>query len=464
MTLVTCAIAAACSPSFADSVFAKVKLPQQTIASTSNPKQIDLKALFQVHPAPGPILTIEFSAPEVDGYRDVLVDTMGLQPEYRMTYRTSQTSPYSNLYEVFSDDLIWADHTLEFQLWPDSAPTNVANFLSYVAAGHYNRTIIHRMRGSKPGESREPALEFLQAGAVRKPESQTVSNQLPWIPQFSSVPLETAASHSEGSLAMARPEAHPDSATNQFFINTTDNSHSFDGKYSVIGELISGNIQVLRELTQANTFNLSDNPETNFWSAFPLFTPFWDDPLSYLSFDSFKISEPTAFAENYTWKFVEAEDDFQLQTEEPFAISISDEGILSIRSKGRGNALLEVSATDSLGRSHSVVFPLLGIRADWLENFPQSDSIGAVYEAGAFLDLDDLGRSLVYRVQQEKFMIYTDPVGWLWTDPSTYPWLYSITHQTWLYLYPTLSSNQQRWVFSPEGIQGNVWLSLESLQ
>jgi hypothetical protein len=101
------------------------------------------------------------------------------------------------------------------------------------------------------------------------------------------------------------------------------------------------------------------------------------------------------------------------------------------------------------------VFPGGHYEVDWL---------GYVVEEGyPYLHLEKLGRSIVYRINANSFMIYTDPVGWLWTNPNAYPWIYSVKYQTWFYLIDTGGQTQQRWVFCPEGVEGYLWFPLEWL-
>lgn len=469
-----------CLPGFAEPVLVEVQLPQQTIISITNPKIIDLKDFFQIHPSPGPVLSIAFSAPEVDGFRDLQVGSS--QPAPMFTYKTINAIPYLRIEDAFSENFIWNEYRVDFQLLPQIAPINVANFLSYVSSGRYNHTIIHRALSQPPG-SRESRAELLQGGALRFPDPSQAFPQ--WVPLFPRVPLEAEGSHIAGSLAMARTTNNPDSATSQFFINTTDNSSRYDGDYSVIGHLISDHLPVLQDLSRANLIDLRDRyGPSDFWRFFPLFTQYADDPLSYITFNTFEISEPIGFPESYTWRLLDSEGNPSQQAEQNFSVSIASEGLMQITSAGSGSGHLEIIAMDEFGDSRTMVFPLVGISDKMVsifgsnlqrnpnlngivDVFPgghyQVDWLGDVYEVDSYLHLSDLGQSQVYRLHPESFMIYTSPVGWLWTAPSSYPWLYSLENEVWIYLYPTLAVNNQRWVFCPEGIEGYIWFPLEWL-
>ncbi|MEO7851592.1 MAG: peptidylprolyl isomerase [Rubrivivax sp.] len=109
------------------------------------------------------------------------------------------------------------------------APKTVANFLSYVNAGHYDGTVFHRVI---PG--------FMVQGGGMDAQMQERSTKAP-------IALESrnGLGNARGSVAMARTAA-PDSATAQFFVNLKDNSfldaaNARDGNgYAVFGKVISG--------------------------------------------------------------------------------------------------------------------------------------------------------------------------------------------------------------------------------
>jgi peptidyl-prolyl cis-trans isomerase A (cyclophilin A) len=120
------------------------------------------------------------------------------------------------------------DGDISLELYPDKAPKTVANFIEYVKSNQYNGTIFHRVI---PGF-------MIQGGGY------TVSYQEK--PTRAPIALEsrTGLKNTVGTIAMART-SDPNSATDQFFINTVDNPAldypSPDGNgYAVFGKVVSG--------------------------------------------------------------------------------------------------------------------------------------------------------------------------------------------------------------------------------
>ena len=123
------------------------------------------------------------------------------------------------------------DHgVITLELDADKAPLSVENFLSYVANGHYNQTVFHRVikdfmiqgGGFEPGMKQKPCAAPIENEANNGLHNDTYT------------------------VAMART-SDPHSATAQFFINTTDNSflnHSSPTPqgwgYAVFGKVVAG--------------------------------------------------------------------------------------------------------------------------------------------------------------------------------------------------------------------------------
>ena len=114
------------------------------------------------------------------------------------------------------------------ELDAEKAPKTVANFLDYVAKGHYTNTIFHRVIGNFmiQGGGFDPDLK-------QKPADQQVENE-----------AKNGLKNKPYTLAMART-SDPHSASAQFFINTVDNSFlDYPGQdgwgYAVFGKVTDG--------------------------------------------------------------------------------------------------------------------------------------------------------------------------------------------------------------------------------
>jgi peptidyl-prolyl cis-trans isomerase B (cyclophilin B) len=119
---------------------------------------------------------------------------------------------------------------ITLELDQEKAPKSVANFLAYVAKGHYNNTIFHRVI---PGF-------MVQGGGMEPGMNQKTCD----------APIENEANNglknNTYTVAMART-GDPHSATAQFFINVSDNSflnHTAPSAqgwgYAVFGKVIAG--------------------------------------------------------------------------------------------------------------------------------------------------------------------------------------------------------------------------------
>ncbi|WP_310387187.1 peptidylprolyl isomerase [Roseateles sp.] len=114
-----------------------------------------------------------------------------------------------------------------FELYSDTVPNTVNNFLRYVADGAYKNTLFHRV-------DRDFVIQGggYTSGMFERP------------PAYAPIPLEAREYNLPGTIAMAR-RSDPNSATNQFFINVKDNKDldyqsAAKPGYAVFGRVISG--------------------------------------------------------------------------------------------------------------------------------------------------------------------------------------------------------------------------------
>lgn len=119
---------------------------------------------------------------------------------------------------------------IKLKLFDKEAPETVKNFLQYVADGHYNNTVFHRVINGFMIQGGGFDAKFTQ-----KPTRATVKNE-----------ADNQISNKRGTVAMART-SDPHSASAQFFINVADNNF-LDFKaptpqhygYCVFGEVVEG--------------------------------------------------------------------------------------------------------------------------------------------------------------------------------------------------------------------------------
>ena len=117
---------------------------------------------------------------------------------------------------------------IKLELDAEKAPKSVANFLDYVAKGHYDNTVFHRVIGDF----------MIQGGGFdatmkQKPTGATVENE-----------AKNGLKNDKYTVAMART-SDPHSASAQFFINTKNNAFlDYPGQdgwgYAVFGKVVEG--------------------------------------------------------------------------------------------------------------------------------------------------------------------------------------------------------------------------------
>ena len=124
----------------------------------------------------------------------------------------------------------------EVNLFDQTTPATVTNFLSYVKAGSYNGTFIHR---SEPGF-------VIQGGGFK----YSGNNASPFsaVAQQAPVRNEPKWSNVRATIAMAKVAGDPNSATNQWFINLADNERLDDLGFAPFGKVVEG-LDVVKKIT-----------------------------------------------------------------------------------------------------------------------------------------------------------------------------------------------------------------------
>lgn len=113
------------------------------------------------------------------------------------------------------------------ELFDDKAPASCENFRQYIADGHFDGTVFHRVIPNF----------MIQGGGMdenlfQKPTRDPIKNE-----------ADNGLGNERGTLAMARTQV-VDSATSQFFVNLRDNDFLNHGDrdfgYAVFGRVASG--------------------------------------------------------------------------------------------------------------------------------------------------------------------------------------------------------------------------------
>lgn len=119
---------------------------------------------------------------------------------------------------------------ITLELDAEKAPKSAANFLAYVAKGHYNNTVFHRVI---PGFMVQGG--GFEPGMTQKATDAPITNE-----------ANNGLKNNHYTVAMART-SDPHSASAQFFINTTNNdflNHSAPSAqgwgYAVFGKVVKG--------------------------------------------------------------------------------------------------------------------------------------------------------------------------------------------------------------------------------
>lgn len=131
------------------------------------------------------------------------------------------------------------------ELYPETAPITVENFLKLVSQKFYDGLTFHRC-----------IPDFVIQGGC--PEGTGVGGPGYSIKgEFAKNGVNNPIAHTKGVLSMAR-SSHPDSAGSQFFIMTGEAPH-LDGSYAAFGK-VTGGIEVVDRIVSQPT-DYMDKPK-----------------------------------------------------------------------------------------------------------------------------------------------------------------------------------------------------------
>jgi len=147
----------------------------------------------------------------------------------------------------------------DVQLFPEAAPKTVDNFLTYVDGGSYDESFFHRLASSFVLQGGGFGLFPDQEASIYPVTDGTETKWIGEIPSGEHVDNEYGIENTRGTIAMAKKGGDPDSATNQFFFNLTDNSDTLgphnNGGFTVFGTVIGRGMEVVDALASQTAYN-----------------------------------------------------------------------------------------------------------------------------------------------------------------------------------------------------------------
>ncbi len=156
------------------------------------------------------------------------------------------------------------DYSIE--LLDDVAPVTVQNFLNYVNRNDYNGTYIHRAVDNFVVQGGGFRFQLFE-GPIDVPSDPPIVN-------------EFNLSNTRGTVAMAKLDGDPNSATNQWFVNTADNSASLDmnnGGFTVFATVLGDGMTIVDAIDALPFVSLGDKAPNA-----PYVTDVYTDPRDFV--------------------------------------------------------------------------------------------------------------------------------------------------------------------------------------
>ena len=130
-----------------------------------------------------------------------------------------------------------SEGNIQVNLFDQTTPKTVENFLKYINEQHYTASVIHRV-----------APDFVVQGGGFTFEGDW---PLTRIEANAAIVNEPVYSNVKGTIAMAKLAGNPDSATDQWFFNLTDNASNLDLQnegFTVFGQVIGDGMTVVENI------------------------------------------------------------------------------------------------------------------------------------------------------------------------------------------------------------------------
>lgn len=141
------------------------------------------------------------------------------------------------------------------ELFETQTPITTANFISYINSGAYIDGIFHR---SVP--------DFVVQGGGFKIIPGTTGESLTAVNPLPPIINEFKISNTRGTVAMAKIDGNPNSATSQWFVNLNDNALNLDnqnGGFTVFGRVIFDGMTVFDAIENLPRRNLGSRSFTD---------------------------------------------------------------------------------------------------------------------------------------------------------------------------------------------------------
>lgn len=192
------------------------------------------------------------SAAEDVVIKSIKVDTFGVQYKEPVKYTASTSTDYlSKETEKTSDDKnpvatieMKSGDKIVVELYPETAPNTVRNFISLANSGFYDGVIFHRVISGFMIQGGDPT-----GTGTGGPDYSIYG-------EFSDNKFENNLKHERGVISMARTKDN-NSAGSQFFIMHQDASN-LDGQYAAFGKVTEG-MDVVDKIAASKT-DSNDKP------------------------------------------------------------------------------------------------------------------------------------------------------------------------------------------------------------
>ena len=131
---------------------------------------------------------------------------------------------------------------IEVNLFDENTPKTVENFLAYIGDNAYDNSIIHRSISG-----------FITQGGGFYFNAENILTDITERPAVINEPIY---SNLRGTIAMAKLDGNPNSATSQWFINLADNSSNLDNQnsgFTVFGKVTEAGMAVMDTIAAVST-------------------------------------------------------------------------------------------------------------------------------------------------------------------------------------------------------------------